>query len=1236
MIYRIYIEKRDKERTSIKLKNEIKSITGVEAYSIRKILRYDIEGIDKQTCVKAYPIFCEAPVDEISEELKIDKNDKIIVSEYLDGQFDQRADSAMQCVQLLTGGVRPIIKCATIYIFSGIEDKIELVQQYLINPVESKLGNMQMPETLKNKVNVLGKMRVEIDGFIQLNDAELEKYYSDNGFAMSQEDLKYVRDYFKSQHRQPTETELKVIDTYWSDHCRHTTFSTKINSIKIISDNNDIIKAKNEYIELFNKLYENRSDKYHCLMDIATIAAKKLKNEGYLNNLDLSDEINACSVTVEVDVNDKIEQWLIMFKNETHNHPTEIEPFGGAATCLGGAIRDPLSGRCYVYQAMRITGAANPLVDVKETLKGKLPQRVLTKNALSGFSAYGNQIGLATGIVREIYNDKYVAKRLECGYVIGAVKKENVVRDKPQCSDVVILLGGDTGRDGCGGATGSSKSHTEKSVETCGAEVQKGNAPEERKLQRLFRNPNASKLILKCNDFGAGGVSVAIGELSDGVDIYLDKINKKYDGLNATELAISESQERMAVVVKKERASEFIKLAETENLKATIVATVTDKSRLYMTYGDEVVCDIQRAFLDTNGVRQQADAEIIENKSDFFEIIDNETNKAIEECNFEKALKNELKKLNVCSQKGLGEVFDSTIGAASVLMPFGGKKQLTPSEIMACKPAVNGVTHTVTCSSYGIYTDLLDKTAFTGAIYSIVGAVSKLVASGVELSTIRLSLQEFFKKLNKDEQRWGEVVAAMLGALKAQLGLKLAAIGGKDSMSGSYENYNVPSTVIAFAMGITKDDTLVNNAFNQDGYVYRFKINKNENGTPNFDCLVDMYQKVHEYIKSKEVLNCCVSGEGGCLVSVIKCLMGNGKGFIKSDVEKEDFKASYGDILLVTKNRIEGKKIYGEVKGFGQVIINGQKINLENLEEAFCSTLSEVFPVTVNLRTNKIWKEKEVEIIKKKSSLSIAQPRVFIPVFPGTNCEYDTAKAFEKVGAKADIFVIKNLSGKDIEYSITEMAKRIKQSQIIAFPGGFSGGDEPDGSGKFIATTFRNPILNEAVMDLLYNRDGLALGICNGFQALIKLGLLPWGEIKDMNELSPTLTFNDIMRHVSTICKIKVTNASSPWLNMCNGKTYSVPVSHGEGRLMCDNIIMDKLVDNNIIATQYVDNNGIPTMEYPFNPNGSLNAVEGLISKDGRVFGKMGHAERYEKGLYQNIEGEFEMPIFLSAVKYYE
>ncbi len=1236
MVRRIYVEKLSEyDSGAKKVLDDIISILSITPKTFRKILRYDIENLPEQYFeISKASIFSEPTVDVTFDKFEVKDDEKVLIVEYLSGQYDQRADSAAQCVQLLTGGNRPLIKCAAVYIIGGVDnDSYERIKKFLINPVDSKEGEMEIPVTLVLKTETPEKMREEVN-FIGMSKSALKKFYDNFGFAMTFEDLSFVQDYFIKENREPTHTELKVIDTYWSDHCRHTTFLTKLRDVKIFSTDPNIEKAFIAYSNAFEKLYKDRTDKYPCLMNIATIAAKELSLMGYLKNLDVSEEINACSVTVTVDNNGVDEDWLIMFKNETHNHPTEIEPFGGAATCLGGAIRDPLSGRAYVYQAMRITGAGNPLEDISKTIKGKLPQRVLTKTALAGFSSYGNQIGLATGIVHEIYNDGYKAKRLETGYVIGGAKKENVIRKRPKNGDVVLLLGGDTGRDGCGGATGSSKAHTITSVEKCGAEVQKGNPPEERKLQRLFRNTLASKLIIRCNDFGAGGVCVAIGELSEGLDIFLDKVSKKYEGLNATELAISESQERMAVVVEKENVETFSSLAARENLKVTPVAVITDTKRLRMFYKDETIVDIKREFLDTNGVTTEQDVIIKQEKTAFFSEINTEIKKCVEEGDYEKAILKDLSLLKNCSNKGAGETFDSTIGAASVLMPYGGKKQLTPSTVMASKVPVDGYTETVTLSSYGIYPDLMIASPYLGSIYAIVSAVSKLIVSGVKYDTIYLTLQEYFKKLNKDAERWGEPLQALLGAYDAQLGLHIGAIGGKDSMSGTFENIDVPPTLIAFGMGIAKLNNIVHNAFNTHGHVHILRIPKDKFGRPNFEKLLNLYSLTEKLIKSGKIINSAVV-ENDVIVTLCRSIIGNGAGLNLYKLDGSLFQNAIGDIILVSEDRMPQYEYLGELNSSGNLTCMELSINSYSLKKAFCDTLESVFPSKAPSSGN----AKAISFIASQpyNGKSIAKPRVFIPVFPGTNCEYDTEKAFRNAGAEVKTVIIKNQTPFDIAQSIDAMADAIKDSQIIAFPGGFSGGDEPDGSGKFIATAFRNPILKERVETLLYKQDGLILGICNGFQALIKLGLLPFGKIITQNRNSATLTYNNIARHVSTISRIRIASNASPWLNSFSvGEVFCVPVSHGEGKLICPADTLELLEKNGQIATQYVDDNGNVTMVSPYNPNGSVWGIEGLVSPDGRVFGKMGHSERWQNGLYQNVEGNFAMNIFQNGVEYYK
>ncbi|MEG2453498.1 MAG: phosphoribosylformylglycinamidine synthase [Clostridia bacterium] len=1127
-----------------------------------------------------------------------------------------------------------------VFALQGVnKTELDKIKKFLINPVESREGSFDIPLTLASEVETGGKVET-VKGFIDFDDTAIAKYHASMAFAMSIPDLKFVREYFKNEKRDPTITELKVIDTYWSDHCRHTTFLTELTDVKIESKNPHIENAYKMYGKLFDELYASRPDKYKCLMDIATIAVKKLKKEGKLDFLDVSDEINACSVNVTVDNNGTPEEWLIMYKNETHNHPTEIEPFGGAATCLGGAIRDPLSGRSYVYQAMRVTGSADPRESLENTLEGKLPQRVITTTAAAGFSSYGNQIGLATGIVSEMYHENFKAKRLETGYVIGGAPKENIVRECPECGDIVILLGGDTGRDGCGGATGSSKAHDSSSIEKCGAEVQKGNPLTERKIQRLFRNPDVSKMIIRCNDFGAGGVSVAIGELADGLVIDLDKVPKKYEGLNGTELSISESQERMAVVIKPENVKKFVKFAREENLNSAVVAEVTDKARMQMKYKGKLIVDISREFLNTNGVKQTTSAIILDKSGDYFGSIDKTTKMLLSIGRVREALLNELSRLNVCSNKGLSERFDSTIGASTILLPWGGRYQLTPSIAMASKPPVQIETDTATISAYGCNPYLMESDGFIGAIYSVVISLSKLIATGAKLETITLSLQEFFKKLGNSPERWGEPLRALLGAFYAQTKMDIGAIGGKDSMSGSFNNLDVPNTLIAFGMGIGKASTVLTNTFLNKGKLVWLPIKRDNFNVPDFDYLKKLYKKINIETEKCNILHMTVVEEGGLATAAIKSSLGDGMGLEFYNFNDDYLKAYFGDILAVVADEkiFEGfdATVVARVSDTPKFLINDSVMLYPAAEKMFTSSLEKIFPTTVH--ADGYAKNVGVSYTQKKvCEVSVSKPRVFIPVFPGTNCEYDTARAFKKAGAKIETLVIKNQNEADITEAVEKVAKSIRESQIIAFPGGFSGGDEPDGSGKFIATTFRNPIIAEALMELLYNRDGLILGICNGFQALIKLGLVPFGKILEQTASSPTLTYNNISRHVSTIARVRVASNRSPWLNnVTTGDIFAVPVSHGEGRFIAPKKILEALITNGQIATQYVDLNGNATMDSPYNPNGSTFAVEGITSPDGRIFGKMGHSERIGKNLYKNYPFNFDMKIFESGVKYFK
>ena len=1245
MVKRIFVEKKEGYNVSAKKTTaDIKNVVGINVDEVREFIRYDIEDLDEEVYAKAKTtIFSEQPVDNLYEELPDLKGYKLLVVEYLPGQYDQRADSAMQCVQLLSMAKRPLIKCAKLYAIKGADEKgFEKIKKYIINPVESREGSMEIPATLEQEVQLNLTVPV-IEGFIDMSDEQIAEYHKKTGFAMSKEDLAFVRDYFKGEKRNPTESEIKVIDTYWSDHCRHTTFATELTDIKIDSNNPHVQKALDLYRDLYEEFNSKREDKYPCLMDIATIAVKKLKKEGKLDNLDVSDEINACSVEVDVDVDGKPQKWLIMFKNETHNHPTEIEPFGGAATCLGGAIRDPLSGRTYVYQAMRVTGSGDPTQDISTTLKGKLPQRVITKTAAAGYSSYGNQIGLSTGLVAEMYHENYRAKRLETGYVIAGAPKENVVRRKPVKGDIIVLLGGETGRDGCGGATGSSKAHTEKSVEVCGAEVQKGNPPTERKIQRLFRNKEVAQLIVKCNDFGAGGVSVAIGELADSLDIYLDKVPKKYEGLSGTELAISESQERMAVVLDKNDVEKFIEFSAKENLQATAVAEVTDNGRMRMFYAGNVIVDLKRKFLDTNGVKQRQNAHVDDNVSNYMDKLNEKTEQLFDKGEFDQAVLSELSRLNVCSTKGLGEMFDGTIGAASVLMPFGGKYQLTPAIAMASKPPVEGFTDTATVSTYGCSPQLMTSSPFTGAIYSILLSLSKQVACGVDVKTVRLSLQEYFKRLNQDADRWGQPLAALLGALYAQIGFGVGAIGGKDSMSGTFEHIDVPPTLISFAMGIHKASKIITNTFDYKSgakNIWHIAIPKDEYGIPDFAKTLALYDAIKDECASGNIKAINVVEEGGVVASVFKACMGNKEGTDWNELSEDLFAPAFGDFVVLAdeigKLQEFDAQVVAVLNGTHTADLCGKELKMDVAAQSFEGTLDNVFPTTAPASgevQNLIFCARKQPHVAR----NIAKPQVFIPVFPGTNCEYDTARAFERAGAKANILVIKNRSSKDIEDSAKEIVKALSQSQIIAFPGGFSGGDEPDGSGKFIATTFKNPRIAEAVMELLYKRDGLALGICNGFQALIKLGLVPYGDIREQTPQAPTLTFNNISRHVSTMVNIRIATNKSPWLSKVHvDDVFTVPVSHGEGRFVASKEELDKIIKNGQVATQYVDMTRNATMQSPFNPNGSMYAIEGIISPDGRVLGKMGHSERFDKDLYKNVEGNYDMKLFESGVDYFK
>ena len=1252
-VKRIFVEKKSDYAISAKdLLSNIRENLGIKSLAnLRIINRYDTSGItDMEYTSAKNTIFSEPTVDNsFDENIDIDNNDKLFAIEYLPGQYDQRADSAAQCLQILTQKERPTVRTAKLIVLSGniSDNEFDKIKNYCINPLESREAALEKPESLE-ALQVMPENVKEVSAFTQFTDAELAKLMDKMGFAMNFEDLKFCQKYFKgTEKRNPTITELRVIDTYWSDHCRHTTFHTAIENIEIEKGkySEAIEGALKRYLEAREYVY-GESKRDINLMDLAVIGMKELKKKGLLRDLEVSDEINACSITVNADIDGKQEEWLVMFKNETHNHPTEIEPFGGAATCLGGAIRDPLSGRSYVYGAMRVTGSADPRTSVDATLPGKLPQRKITTGAAAGYSSYGNQIGLATGQVTEIYDEDFVAKRMEIGAVIGAAPKSSVVRKAPIEGDLIILLGGRTGRDGCGGATGSSKEHTEESIESCGAEVQKGNAPTERKIQRLFRNPAVSRLIKKCNDFGAGGISVAIGELADGLFIDLDVVPKKYEGLDGTELAISESQERMAVLVTAEDAQKLITHAAGENLEAVVVARVTSDNRLKMQWRGQTIVDISRDFLNTNGVRQSTQVLVKSPSSEnFFEKLHMSRKR---ESSLKETWLESLGDLNICSQKGLAERFDSTIGSGTILMPFGGKYQETPSEGLAMKlPLISGETNTATLMTYGYNPKLAKWSPFHGAVYAVVEAVAKVAALGGDYSKTRLTLQEYFEKLGKDPEKWGKPMSALLGAFYAQMMLGIPAIGGKDSMSGTFKDINVPPTLVAFAVDVAEADKIVSQEFKKAGStVVLLRADRNSEDLPEFGKLHRINSKVYELIRKGLVLSTGTIRFGGIAAAVSKMCFGNMLGFIFQDGydEKKLFVPDYGSIILELESTHDLDSLFGDLAyeivgnthSIKTININGMVLELESALRAWKSPLERVFPTSV-----KEMEDKPQNILFERAknvnpSVKIAKPRVFIPVFPGTNCEYDTAKAFEKAGGITEQLVFRNIKPSDIEASIKEMVKAINNTQIIALPGGFSAGDEPDGSGKFIATVFRNPEVKEAVMKLLNERDGLVLGICNGFQALIKLGLLPYGEIRDMDECSPTLTFNKIGRHVSCMVRTKVVSTLSPWFSRSKaGDIHTIAVSHGEGRFVASRAAAQELIKNGQVATQYVDPIDNPAYDGIFNPNGSIEAIEGITSPDGRIFGKMGHSERTGENIAKNIPGDKDQKIFAAGVEYF-
>jgi phosphoribosylformylglycinamidine synthase len=1233
-VFRIYVEKKPEFAVEAKnLFNDIRTALRLEALrNIRILNRYDAEGLTEADFRLAVNnVFSEPAVDVTYSTLPaISETEQVFAVEYLPGQFDQRADSCEQCIQILTQGERCKIKNARIYIVDGKLRKSELdaLKAYIINPVESREASLEEVTTLDTEYEIPTDVDT-LQNFIYLEEVELVNFISNYGLAMDLDDIKFCQAYFKNtEKRDPTITEIRMIDTYWSDHCRHTTFSTIIDNAKIDADY--IRKTYNEYIDVRKEL--GRTNKPVTLMDIATIAAKKLKKDGLLNDLDESEEINACSVEIKVNVDGKPEDWLLMFKNETHNHPTEIEPFGGAATCLGGAIRDPLSGRSYVYQAMRVTGAANPLVPVEDTVHGKLPQRKITVGAANGYSSYGNQIGLATGHVAEIYHPGYVAKRLEIGAVIGAVPKKNVVREVPKPEDVIILLGGRTGRDGCGGATGSSKSHTQASLEQCGAEVQKGNAPEERKLQRLFRNPEVTHMIKRCNDFGAGGVSVAIGELTEGLIIDLNAVPKKYEGLDGTELAISESQERMAVVVAKENAEKFIREAAKENLEATLVAVVTAEPRLKMKWNGKIIVDLSREFLNSNGAEKHTDVAV--------PLPVTTQLKTYTDC--EDSWQTLMSNLNVCSQKGLVERFDSTIGAGTVLMPFGGVYQLTPSQAMAAKiPVLHGETDTCSIMGWGFNPYLTDKSPYHGAMCAVIESVAKVVAAGGSYKKCWLTFQEYFERTQNNPTRWGKPFAALLGAFKAQLELGCGAIGGKDSMSGTFENIDVPATLVSFAVSTASSGKIISNEFKKAGNkVILITPEYDENNLPRFDSIKSCFERVEALIADGTALSVWTVGFGGVAEAVAKMSLGNRIGFKFAKKLSEDqlFYSKYGSFVIeLDGDPFTVENVIGETISEYVIDCKDYTVNMHNIQKIWEERLEPVFPCNIKTENTaaKIFTYTSSGALQH--ALAFTKPRVLIPVFPGTNCEYDSARAFERAGAVPETVIIKNLSASALEESVSYFADAVRKSQIIMIPGGFSGGDEPDGSAKFITAFFRNPCIKDAVHDLLDNRDGLMLGICNGFQALIKLGLVPYGKITDMDNNSPTLTFNAIGRHQSMMVSTRIASDKSPWLSGCEvGDIHKIAISHGEGRFVASAELIKQLADNGQIATQYVDLNGEPSMDIRFNPNASVEAIEGITSPDGRIFGKMGHSERIGSDICKNVPGNKDQKIFESGTAYFK
>lgn len=1246
-VKRVYVEKKPEYAVKAKeLLEELKDYLDLDIEKVRVLIRYDVENISDKTYEKALKtVFSEPPVDYVYETtFPMEADEKVFSVEALPGQFDQRADSAEQCVKLLNEKEDAVIRTATTYVITGkiTDSQFEQIKSYCINPVDSReTDDKSIPETLIQKFDEPADVEI-FDGFNEMAQQPLKELYDSLGLAMTFKDFLHIQNYFKNEEkRDPSMTEVRVLDTYWSDHCRHTTFATELTNVNFEDGfyKKPIENAYNDYLADRAVLYKDRDDKFVCLMDIALMAMKKLRADGKLQEMEVSDEINACSIEVPVVIDGKEEMYLIQFKNETHNHPTEIEPFGGAATCLGGCIRDPLSGRSYVYQAMRVTGAADPTKALSETLEGKLPQRKLVTTAAHGYSSYGNQIGLATGLVKEVYHPNYVAKRMEIGAVVAAAPKVNVKRLTSDPGNVIILIGGRTGRDGIGGATGSSKKHTTKSIDTCGSEVQKGNPPTERKIQRLFRREEVASIIRKCNDFGAGGVSVAIGELADGLVIDLDKVPKKYAGLNGTEIAISESQERMAVVVDKSCIDQMLGYCEEENLEAVVVAEVTESPRLVMTWRGKEIVNIARSFIDTNGAHQESDVTVTmpDEKADFF-------NEKANVADVKKAWVDTLSDLNVCSQKGLVEMFDSSIGAGTVVMPYGGKYQLSETQTMIAKlPLDEGKCDTVTMMSYGMDPYMLSQSPYHGSIYSIIHSVAKVVASGGDWSKIYFTFQEYFKRLGDDASRWGEPVAALLGAYNAQMGLGLASIGGKDSMSGSFNDIDVPPTLCSFAIDVATTKDVVTNEFKKAGSkLVKVNIVRDEFGLPDYEALKKIYSDVFADMQAGKVLSAYAVGFGGVIEAVSKMGFGNGIGAKLSDSlqASELLKKDYGALILEVEDASAltvDHVVIGETTQDGTFSYAGVVVTMDEAVKAWTKTLEKVFPTASGVKQEpvreEIYKASDIYVCKNK----IAKPKVFIPVFPGTNCEYDSTRAFVRAGAEVETIVFKNMTEQNILDSVDAFAKAISQAQIVMFPGGFSAGDEPEGSAKFFATAFRNAKLKDEITKLLEERDGLALGICNGFQALIKLGLVPYGKITSQKDDSPTLTYNSIGRHQSKMVYTKVVTNKSPWLQKATlGGVYTVPISHGEGRFVASKEWIDQLFANGQVATQYVDMNGNPTMDEDFNVNGSYAAIEGITSPDGRVLGKMAHSERRDDDVAINIYGDQNQLIFESGVEYYK